>query len=150
MHKWNRTQHLITNCNSTWHHQMDHGWYIWSTYTCSSFDHSCNCQIPTHYLPHVLNWRNFKTMILNVEKFHAIKFHWLVMVSFGNTKIHHAELWIFLKWKFFYYSNINVGHPLWTFILDGHILWHMVQLKYATWYIKYILKKNQMNICVSK
>ncbi len=28
----------------------------------------CNYQISTHYLPHVLNLGNFKTMILNVEK----------------------------------------------------------------------------------
>ncbi len=34
----------------------------------------CNYQISTHYLPHVLNQGNFKTMILNVEKIHVIKF----------------------------------------------------------------------------
>jgi len=32
-------------------------------------------------------------MILNVEKIHAIKFQWLVMVSFSDTKIHHVALW---------------------------------------------------------
>jgi hypothetical protein len=53
----------------------------------------CNYQISTHYLPHVLNQGNFKTMILNVEKINVIKFKWLVMVPLGDTKMHHVALW---------------------------------------------------------
>jgi hypothetical protein len=36
-------------------------------------------------------------MILNVEKIHAIKIQWLVMVPLGDTKIHHVVLWNFLS-----------------------------------------------------
>jgi hypothetical protein len=46
----------------------------------------------THYLPRVLNQGNFKTMILYVEKTHAIKFQQIVMVPFGDTKIHYMAL----------------------------------------------------------
>jgi hypothetical protein len=31
-------------------------------------------------------------MILNVEKIYAIKFQQLMMVPFGNTKMHHEAL----------------------------------------------------------
>jgi hypothetical protein len=40
-------------------------------------------------------------MILNVEKIHAIKFQWLVMVRLNDTKIHHMALWKFLHEFFF-------------------------------------------------
>jgi hypothetical protein len=33
-----------------------------------------NYRLFAHYLPHVLNWGYFKTMIANVEKIQAIKF----------------------------------------------------------------------------
>ncbi len=128
MHKWSHMQHLITNHDSTWCHQMDHGWCIRSTYTHLSFDHSCNCQISRHCLPHVLNWGNFKTMILNVEKSmpsNSNDLWWWHLTIPKSTMWHYEEFW----WKFFYYSNIDLGHPLWTFILDGHKIWHVVQLK---------------------
>jgi hypothetical protein len=53
-------------------------------------------------------------------------------------------------WIFFYYSTIDLGHPLWTIILDGPKLWHIVQSKFAMWHINYILEKNQMNIYLSR
>jgi hypothetical protein len=50
-------------------------------------------------------------MILNVEKIHAIKFQQLVMVPLGNTKAHYVALYGNLN-ESFYYSNIDLGHPL--------------------------------------
>ncbi len=73
-------------------------------------------------------------MILNVDKIHAIKFQWLVMVPLGDTKMHHVALWIFL-------GETLVLAPLWTFILDGLKLWHMAQSNSTAWHINYILKK---------
>jgi len=118
LYKWNCTQHLVTNHDSTWCHQMNHGWCIWSMYTCSSFDHSYHLQLSLvfttifttikypHYLPHVLNQSIFKTMILNVEKIYAIKFQWLVMVPLGDTKIHHVTLWGILGKNSFIFQKL--------------------------------------------
>ncbi len=135
MHKWSHTQHLVANHDSTWCHQMDHAWCIWSMYTCSSFDHLynlsikscfCNYQISTHYLPHVLNQGNFKTMILNVGKFHVIKFKWLVMVPFSDTKIHHVALWGILG---------EFSFIIQTLILAIHYeQWSKMVLDYDTWH----------------
>jgi hypothetical protein len=46
----------------------------------------------THYLPHVLNQRIFKTMILHAKKTPAIKFQQIVMVPFGDIKFHYMAL----------------------------------------------------------
>jgi hypothetical protein len=88
-------------------------------------------------------------MILNVNKIHAIKFQWLVMVPLGDTKMHHVTLWNFLGENSFIIQTLVLA-PLWTFILDGLKLWHMVQSKSITWHINYILEKNQMDIYLSK
>jgi hypothetical protein len=48
-------------------------------------------------------------MILNAEKTHAIKFQQIVMVPFGDMKIHYfhyEEFWVDFK----NYSNIDLGH----------------------------------------
>ncbi len=68
-----------------------------------------NYQLSINYLPHVLKQGNFKTMILNAEKTHAIKFQQIVMVPFGDMKIHYfhyEEFWVDFK----NYSNIDLGH----------------------------------------
>jgi hypothetical protein len=46
-----------------------------------------------HIICHVFYINFFsKKMILNVEKIHAIKFQQLMMVPFGNTKMHYEAL----------------------------------------------------------
>jgi hypothetical protein len=49
-------------------------------------------------------------MNLYVEKIHAIKFQWFVMVPFGDTKIHHMALQRSLGEICFIISIL--GHPL--------------------------------------
>jgi hypothetical protein len=69
------SQHDVTKCTMDdvySQHIHIHPLTIRITFTTKSC--FCNYQISTHYLPHVLNLGNFKTMILNVEKIHAIKF----------------------------------------------------------------------------
>jgi hypothetical protein len=67
-----------------------------------------------------------------------------------DTKIHHVELWKNLG-EFFYYSNNDLGHPLWTFILDGPRLWHMAHNQNILCGILIIVwKKFQTNIYLSK
>jgi hypothetical protein len=51
---------------------------------------------------------------------------------------------------FLNYSNIDIGCPLWTFILNGPRIWHVVQSKSITWHINYILTKIQVNIYLNK
>jgi len=104
----------------------------------------CNYKISTHYLPHVLNESKIFKMILNVEKKSMPSNSndlWCCHLAIPKSTIWHYEIfWVF---NFFYYSNIDLGHPLWTFILNGFRLWHMVQSKFSTWHINYILEKNQ-------
>jgi hypothetical protein len=88
-------------------------------------------------------------MILNVEKIHAIKLQWLVMVPLCDTKMHHVTLRKFLGENSFIIHTL-IFALLWTFILDGPKLWHVAQSKSNMWHINYILKKIQMNIHLSK
>jgi hypothetical protein len=76
-------------------------------------------------------------MILYVEKIHAIKFQQLMMVPFGNTKMHHNAIWEILGEIIFFI----LGHLLWTFILDNPRLWHVVQSNSTTWHNNFILGK---------
>jgi hypothetical protein len=66
-------------------------------------------------------------MILYVEKNPC---HWIPMACDDTTlwsqNAPHAKN---LGWKLFYDSNIDFGHPLWTFLLNRPILWDVVQLK---------------------
>jgi hypothetical protein len=88
-------------------------------------------------------------MILNVDKIHAIKFQWVVMVPLGDTKMHHVALWKNLGENSFIIQTLVLA-PLWTLILDCLKLWHVVQSKSTIRHINYILEKNQMNIYLSK
>jgi len=46
-------------------------------------------------------------MILSIEKIDAIEFHKLMMVPFGDTKIHHMALWGILGEKYFTIQTLN-------------------------------------------
>jgi hypothetical protein len=64
-------------------------------------------------------------MILNVKKSSCHQIPMIFDGPFGITKIHHMALWRNLG-DLEKYANINFDHPLWTFILNGSRLWHMV------------------------
>jgi hypothetical protein len=50
-------------------------------------------------------------MILYVEKIHAIKFQWLVMVPLGDTEIHHMALQRSLGEICFLIQALILVHP---------------------------------------
>jgi hypothetical protein len=63
-------------------------------------------------------------MIWNVGNFDAIKFQ---LLDGATWKYKNQPCGIMKKigWKFFYNSNIDLGHPLLAFILNGFKLGHV-------------------------
>jgi hypothetical protein len=89
-------------------------------------------------------------MILNVEKNSC---HQIPMTCDGATWQYQNPPCGIMRnfgWKSFYYSNINLCHPLWTFILNGPKIMTVAQEKFAMWHINYILEKNLLNTYLNK
>jgi len=130
---------LATHCNSTYFYRRECYWT--SCMNCNKCNALYNVKLYT-YVIHVTQMQLCRynycaTLIQLVCNYHSNVM--LTSLFIDPSKFDTWPCGDFLA-KLFSFWNVNFHHPLWLFIYNGFILWHMAQSKVPMGHINWDLK----------